>query len=303
MIDPDSTQAIGDKKFFFSKCDGTTVTILNNSRFTQFINAYYWEFNIAGQTRRFNDWSPKISFPDTGYYKGILWLNKGERPITITSATARCKPISGDTTRFKVYTFNANGKPQFVGQSALYKITPADSAAQTITLPLTAPIRINANQKFMISMTEGFSAPSVWGTTQGYEPGNTFVHSLVTYGGWARLDTFPDGTFLKPRFARALAIRPNIQLRTGIGETTYVGKLTLSPNPISGVINLSVDMTTEEDVLVRVYNLSGQVVYTSKFDKVKNIQQDLDLTKQANGIYMVSLTTAKGTLTRKVVKE
>ena len=62
-------------------------------------------------------------------------------------------------------------------------------------------------------------------------------------------------------------------------------------------------MIAAEDVLVRVYNLSGQVVYTSKFDKVKNIQQDLDLTQQANGIYIVSLTTAKGTLTRKVVKE
>ena len=62
-------------------------------------------------------------------------------------------------------------------------------------------------------------------------------------------------------------------------------------------------MIVAEDVLVRVYNLSGQVVYTSKFDKVKNIQQDLDLTQQANGIYIVSLTTAKGTLTRKVVKE
>lgn len=79
LIEPDSTKVIGEKKFFFSKCDSTTVTILNNSRYTQYINSYYWEFNIAGQTRRFNDWSPRISFPDTGYYKGVLWLNKGER--------------------------------------------------------------------------------------------------------------------------------------------------------------------------------------------------------------------------------
>ncbi|MBL7813512.1 MAG: gliding motility-associated C-terminal domain-containing protein [Saprospiraceae bacterium] len=79
LLDPDSTQALGDKKIFLSKCDSTTVTLLNNSRFLQHINSFYWEFNIAGQTRRFNDWHPKITFPDTGYYKGILWLNKGER--------------------------------------------------------------------------------------------------------------------------------------------------------------------------------------------------------------------------------
>lgn len=79
LVDPDSTQVIGQKKFVISKCDSTTVTILNNSRFVQHINSFYWEFNIAGQTRRFNDWHPTIAFPDTGYYKGILWLNKGER--------------------------------------------------------------------------------------------------------------------------------------------------------------------------------------------------------------------------------
>lgn len=79
LIDPDSTQVIGQKRFVLSKCDSTTVTILNNSRFVQHINSFYWEFNIAGQTRRFNTWHPTIAFPDTGYYKGILWLNKGER--------------------------------------------------------------------------------------------------------------------------------------------------------------------------------------------------------------------------------
>ncbi len=79
LVDFDSISTIGDKRIIASKCDSTTVTLLNNSRFTQHINSYYWEFNIAGQTRRFTDWHPKIAFPDTGYYRGILWLNKGER--------------------------------------------------------------------------------------------------------------------------------------------------------------------------------------------------------------------------------
>lgn len=154
-----------------------------------------------------------------------------------------------------------------------------------------------------MSVTEGFDAPIVWGTTQSYQKGYTFVQANQTFGGWIRPDTLPDGNYYKGIFGRALAIRPNIRLRTDIGETTNVGKLTLAPNSTSGFINLGVDMVVAEDVLVRVYNLSGQVVYSSKFDKVKAIQQELDLTQQANGIYVLSLTTAKGTLTRKVVKE
>ena len=79
LVDPDSTVIAGDKKFFFSKCDSTTITIANNSRYTQYINSFYWEFNIGGQIKRYNQWHPTIAFPDTGYYKGVLWLNKGER--------------------------------------------------------------------------------------------------------------------------------------------------------------------------------------------------------------------------------
>jgi gliding motility-associated-like protein len=78
MPKADSTTLVGVKKFIVSKCDSTTITLINESRQVQFVNSFYWEFNINGQTRRFTDWSPRISFPDTGYYRGILWINKGE---------------------------------------------------------------------------------------------------------------------------------------------------------------------------------------------------------------------------------
>jgi gliding motility-associated-like protein len=74
----DSTLLVGVKKFIVSKCDSTTITLINESRQVQYVNSFYWEFNINGQTRRFSDWSPRISFPDTGYYRGVLWINKGE---------------------------------------------------------------------------------------------------------------------------------------------------------------------------------------------------------------------------------
>ncbi|MBL7813513.1 MAG: T9SS type A sorting domain-containing protein [Saprospiraceae bacterium] len=225
-------------------------------------------------------------------------------PITITSATVRIRPFaSGDTTRVKVYTLDANGKPKYAGQSGLYVITPGDSAAQVMKLPLTAPVTIPAGQAFMMSVTEGFNAPAVWGTPMGYEKGMTFVHALQTFGGWVAIDTLPLSNYYATRFNRALAIRPNIRLRTDIGETTNIGKLALAPNPTSGVINLEVEMHQAEDLVVRVMNLSGQIVFAQKFEAIQSLNQSLDLSEQANGMYIVTLTTSKGTLTRKVVKE
>jgi hypothetical protein len=144
--------------------------------------------------------------------------------------------------------------------------------------------------------------PNVIGTTQGYEVGSTFVHSLVTFGGWARTDSISNA-FTRDNFARALAIRPNFRLRTGVNEAANVAHLALSPNPTTGFVNLNLELDKTDDVLVRVFSLNGQNIVTQRFSGVDKVNQNLDLSQQANGIYVVSLTTSKGTVTRKVVKE
>lgn len=75
----DSVRRVGDKEFIIAKCDSTTITIVNHSKQLRYVNQFYWEFNIGGVLRRFTDWHPTIAFPDTGYYRGVLWINKGER--------------------------------------------------------------------------------------------------------------------------------------------------------------------------------------------------------------------------------
>jgi Secretion system C-terminal sorting domain len=225
-------------------------------------------------------------------------------PVTLTTITVRMAPTkTGDTTRVKVYRLDANRKPQYLGQSNLYQISPADSSNYSMTLPLTAPVNIAANQEFMVSVTEGFDVPGVIGTVQGHEPGSTFVHSLIAFGGWARADTMNSNTFTRDNFARALAIRPNFRLRTGVNEAANVAHLALSPNPTTGFVNLNLELDKTDDVLVRVFNLNGQSVVNQRFSSVAKVNQNLDLSQQANGIYVVSLTTSKGTVTRKVVKE
>ncbi len=224
-------------------------------------------------------------------------------PVTLTTITVRMAPTkTGDTTRVKVYRLDANRKPQYLGQSNLYQIAPTDSSNYSMTLPLTAPINIAANQEFMVSVTEGFDVPNVIATTQGYEVGSTFVHGLVSFGGWARTDSI-SSAFTRDNFARALAIRPNFQLRTNVNEAANVAHLALSPNPTTGFVNLNLELDKTDDVLLRVFNLNGQNIVNQRFSGVNKVNQNLDLSQQANGIYVVSLTTSKGTVTRKVVKE
>jgi gliding motility-associated-like protein len=63
------------KTFVVRGCDKATVTFENRSYERSEINNFYWEFNIKGEKVRYTDWSPTITFRDTGVYLGKLLLN------------------------------------------------------------------------------------------------------------------------------------------------------------------------------------------------------------------------------------
>ena len=60
------------------------------------------------------------------------------------------------------------------------------------------------------------------------------------------------------------------------------------PNPTSGKLQLSGNPTITN---VSIYNALGMLV-----------SNNLDLTNQASGVYFVKITTEKGVMTRKVIK-
>jgi gliding motility-associated-like protein len=75
-IASDSSSVIAAVKTFVVKgCDKATVTFQNNSFERSEINNFYWEFNIKGEKVRYTDWSPTITFRDTGVFLGKLLLN------------------------------------------------------------------------------------------------------------------------------------------------------------------------------------------------------------------------------------
>lgn len=97
----DSSNYVGDKRFIIQKCDSLAFRILHTSKTRDSIGAnFYWEFNIGGTTQRFNDWFPQITVPDTGYYQGMLWLNRGN--ICYDSAYVDIQVGAGVTPNFSI---------------------------------------------------------------------------------------------------------------------------------------------------------------------------------------------------------
>ncbi len=70
-----SDEVINDKEFVITSCGENTVSFRNESFQESFIDFYEWTFEIEGENQTFSEWSPTVTFPDTGRYVGQLILN------------------------------------------------------------------------------------------------------------------------------------------------------------------------------------------------------------------------------------
>jgi gliding motility-associated-like protein len=73
---------IGIKDYAIISCGATTLTIINQSQDRTKINSFRWEFDLQNGSTYTNttDWDATIIFPDTGVYRGRLYLNTNNPP-------------------------------------------------------------------------------------------------------------------------------------------------------------------------------------------------------------------------------
>lgn len=92
-------------------------------------------------------------------------------------------------------------------------------------------------------------------------------------------------------------------LSTGVNEATAASSFGLYPNPASDVANMTFTVASKGNVVIRVFNVTGQMV-----DQLANqdfaagtFNMNVDLSKYKAGMYMVNMTTADGTTTQKLI--
>ena len=93
-------------------------------------------------------------------------------------------------------------------------------------------------------------------------------------------------------------------IKVTVGGTASVDKalassFTVSPNPTNSIINISNANNTLFSA-VTVADINGRTVKSSKFDGVANAQ--INVSDLASGVYMMTVTSDKGNITKKIVK-
>ena len=93
-----------------------------------------------------------------------------------------------------------------------------------------------------------------------------------------------------------------IDMPTAVSTNDNNIALNVYPNPNKGVFTLNVNATDVKELNVTVMNLQGQTVYSkNNFDNLNNVNEQIDLSNNAKGVYFINVTSDKGVKTHKVV--
>ena len=88
---------------------------------------------------------------------------------------------------------------------------------------------------------------------------------------------------------------PNIT--TGIDESTSNPIIEIYPNPTNGIVTVDFNNTNN----IKVYNTLGVLVYEEKMDQLSEGSKNIDLSNNANGIYIINVSNSKGSINHKLL--
>jgi hypothetical protein len=191
-----------------------------------------------------------------------------------TDAPAVDVKVAGGPTLFSDISFGSSADEyiEVDPQSYTINITPAGSS--DIVVAYTAPLTGYADSALMI-VASGFLSPNV---PTGRDAGAAFGLFAVT----------PSGGVIE------------LPLATGLRKLNSNVSASLFPNPASNQVSIS---ATESINSIVISDLSGRMIYTNNYETNSNKQVDVNVNEFNKGMYIISVTTNKGTATQKLVVE
>ncbi len=86
-----------------------------------------------------------------------------------------------------------------------------------------------------------------------------------------------------------------------INENNFDNEIKLYPNPTNNFVNLEIQNTENEKLLVEITNINGQFMYKKQYNKTANSTIQIDLSSYPKGVYLIKLRTDKFVKVSKLV--
>jgi len=119
IADIEEDELVGQRSYIINSCGDNTVTFTNESRLVNFIDGYYWEFDIGNGIESSTETNPTVTFDGVGSYEGFLIVNPGNSDMDCTdTATIFVNIYPEILSEFIFSETNCDNSPvQFTDQS------------------------------------------------------------------------------------------------------------------------------------------------------------------------------------------
>lgn len=94
----------------------------------------------------------------------------------------------------------------------------------------------------------------------------------------------------------------NVQVALGI-EEFGVGNFSIFPNPNKGQFTVSLNSSSNEKVMVTVYDIRGRKVFDETFENSSTFSQSINLNSVQAGMYLVKVSDGSKQATKKIIVE
>jgi len=232
----------------------------------------------------------KFGTPDT---LTVFAVNKGSNPAdTITDYST----TNGKITFYKESTYTVTMTNAAIKSSSSFPAVVIDTVnvvfipVNTITgVPATATINVPLMLTGTVEPSNASFKNITWsvaeqGKTSAVITGNQFF--ALQEGQAIITATIQNGTAIGTDYKQSFFITVGT---VGIKELTMNnGQLTIYPNPTSGQLRISGDIWDSKDREIRIFNVVGQVVFTSQLSKLSP-EITIDISHLANGLYFLKI--------------
>jgi hypothetical protein len=250
---------------------------------------------------------------DNGTFTGSLGIGGGN-----TGELGLSYFIPNSDTITSVSLLIANGSGGMTGQPLSVNIrdfngVPGNVIASSDTITYTATgasfvtLTFNNNggyvplpaDTFFVGVVERDSNVSIGTTPNAFTPQTGWVNFPTSpFGGWAPNEAF--------NFNVTYILRPNFGdpgVLTGIeSNEAVISDFNIYPNPSNGLVQVSmVNEEANNDLQVRVLDISGKTVFEDTYVAGQLFNEQLDLSSLEGGVYFIQLNNGEVQRTEKLI--
>ncbi len=86
-------------------------------------------------------------------------------------------------------------------------------------------------------------------------------------------------------------------------ELAIGAAVSVYPNPASEAVYFDIALQNQEAVVVKLLSVNGKVITSTSYDAAEMINGQMDISRLADGVYMLKIETSKGSVNRRIVKQ